>query len=72
MKRGLFGRLAVQGIFRNRRATLPYMLSCTGIVMMAFLMPWSSVNVSNASSDLTESFSELKTAILASVLSIDI
>jgi putative ABC transport system permease protein len=38
MKRGLFGRLAVQGILRNRRATLPYMLSCTGIVMMAFLM----------------------------------
>jgi len=38
MKRRLYSSLALRGLVRNRRASLPYLLSCAGIVMMYFLL----------------------------------
>lgn len=38
MNRRPFLRLAVQSMARNRRATVPYLLSLIGIVMMAFIL----------------------------------
>lgn len=38
MKRRLYSSLALRGLMRNRRASLPYLLSCAGIAMMYFLI----------------------------------
>lgn len=38
MKRRLYSSLALRGLVRNRRASLPYLLSCAGIAMMYFLI----------------------------------
>ena len=34
MKTGLYARLAWTGMVKNRRLYLPYLLSCTGMVLM--------------------------------------
>lgn len=37
MKRGLYRRLAAQGILKNRRLYTPYLLTCMGMVMMHYI-----------------------------------
>ncbi len=44
MKKGLFSRLAVQGIKNNKQIYIPYILSCVGMVAMYFIV--ESVKVS--------------------------
>ena len=38
MKRGLYVRLAVDGMRKNRRLYLPYLLTCAGMVMMFYIL----------------------------------
>ena len=38
MKRGLFFRLALDGMKKNRRLYLPYLLTCAGMVMMEYIL----------------------------------
>lgn len=49
MKRSLFLRLAVQGMKKNKRLYVPYLLTCIGMIMMYFLIQSisSSVLLSN-------------------------
>ena len=37
MKKGFYWRLAVTGISKNRQMYLPYILTCTGMVMMYYM-----------------------------------
>ena len=38
MKHGLYARLAWTGMVKNRRLYLPYLLSCTGMVLMFYIL----------------------------------
>ena len=38
MKTGLYARLAWTGMVKNRRLYLPYLLSCTGVVLMFYIL----------------------------------
>ena len=38
MKTGLYARLAWTGMVKNRRLYLPYLLSCTGMVLMFYIL----------------------------------
>ena len=38
MKRGLYRKLAWIGIGKNRRLYTPYILTCTGMVMMYYIV----------------------------------
>ena len=38
MKTGLYARLAWTGMVKNRRLYLPYLLSCTGMVLMSYIL----------------------------------
>ncbi len=40
----LYPRLAVTGIMKNRRAYLPYILTCSGMVMMFYIISFLSVS----------------------------
>ena len=44
MKTGLYPRLAWTGISKNRKLYLPYLLTCTGMVMMYYLIAFLSRN----------------------------
>ena len=38
MKRGLYTRLALAGIQKNKKLYLPYILACAGMVMMCYIV----------------------------------
>ena len=38
MKKGLYLRLALEGVKKNRRLYLPYLLTCAGMVMMFYIL----------------------------------
>ena len=38
MKKGLYLRLALDGMRKNRRLYLPYLLTCAGMVMMFYIL----------------------------------
>ncbi len=38
MKRGFYFRLAIDGMRKNRKLYLPYLLTCAGVVMMFFIL----------------------------------
>lgn len=38
MKFGLYPRLALAGIRKNKRLYIPYLLTCTGMVMMYYII----------------------------------
>ena len=40
----LYPRLAVTGIMKNRRTYLPYILTCSGMVMMYYIISFLSVS----------------------------
>ena len=42
MKKGFYWRLAVTGISKNRQMYLPYILTCTGMVMMYYIVAFLS------------------------------
>ena len=44
MKLGFYPRLAADGIRKNRRMYLPYILTCTGMVMMFYIILYLSVS----------------------------
>lgn len=46
MKHGFYTRLAWTGIEKNRKTYLPYLFTCTGMVMMFYLIRFLSVNPS--------------------------
>ena len=43
MKIGFYPRLAARGIRKNRRMFLPYILTCTGMVMMFYIVMFLAV-----------------------------
>ena len=38
MSKGFYPRLAFESMRKNRRLYLPYLLTCTGMVMMEYIM----------------------------------
>ena len=40
MKTGLYPHLALNGIKKNKRLYLPYILTCAGMVMMAYIVSY--------------------------------
>ena len=44
MKIGFYSRLAMEGIRKNRRMMLPYILTCVGMVMMEYIVSFLSQN----------------------------
>lgn len=45
MKFGLYPRLALAGIRKNKRLYVPYLLTCTGMVMMYYKVGWEAVRL---------------------------
>ncbi|HHY26032.1 MAG TPA: hypothetical protein GX523_04625, partial [Desulfitobacterium dehalogenans] len=46
MTQGLYPRLALTGIAKNRKIYLPYILTCMGMVMMFYIISFLTVNPS--------------------------
>jgi len=44
MKIGLYGRLAAEGIRKNKRLYIPYILTCVGMVMMFYIISFLSTH----------------------------
>lgn len=44
MKIGFYGRLAAEGIRKNKRLYIPYILTCVGIVMMFYIISFLSTH----------------------------
>lgn len=44
MKAGFYSRIAVTGMRQNRRLYVPYLLACTGMVMMGYIVYFLSVS----------------------------
>ena len=42
MKRGFYPKLAMTGIARNRKTYIPYILTCTGMIMMFYIVSFLS------------------------------
>ncbi|MBP3673446.1 MAG: ABC transporter permease, partial [Oscillospiraceae bacterium] len=44
MKKGFYRKLALQGIRKNKRLYTPYILTCTGMVMMYYIVYFLTVS----------------------------